>query len=77
MFHPKEITSNLSQQVINREASYRNSKEFAANLFRQRYRVAKNLYKTDLRGHYGCVNAIEFSHGGQFLASGIKTLICS
>ena len=29
------------------------------------------LYKKNLMGHYGCVNAIEFSNsGGNFLASG-------
>ncbi|XP_070578975.1 DDB1- and CUL4-associated factor 5-like [Ptychodera flava] len=31
----------------------------------------ENLHRKDLIGHYGCVNAIEFSnHGGELLASG-------
>ncbi|XP_038075186.1 DDB1- and CUL4-associated factor 5-like [Patiria miniata] len=40
-------------------------------LFRQRFTKAKTLHSRNLVGHYGCVNAIEFSNnGGQFLASG-------
>ncbi|KAB0345448.1 hypothetical protein FD754_022374 [Muntiacus muntjak] len=35
---------------------------------RRRLRGCRNLYKKDLLGHFGCVNAIEFSNnGGQFL----------
>lgn len=38
---------------------------------RRRYATAEQLYWKDLVGHFGCVNAIEFSHGlGQFIASG-------
>ncbi|XP_052105470.1 DDB1- and CUL4-associated factor 5-like [Mytilus californianus] len=38
---------------------------------RHRTSLAKNLYKRELKAHYGCVNAIEFSHkGGQFMSSG-------
>ncbi|EHA99067.1 WD repeat-containing protein 22 [Heterocephalus glaber] len=34
-------------------------------------RGCRNLYKKDLLGHFGCVNAIEFSNnGGQWLGSG-------
>ncbi|XP_017099827.2 DDB1- and CUL4-associated factor 5 isoform X1 [Drosophila bipectinata] len=39
-------------------------------IFRQRLSTAENLYQRNLTGHYGCVNALEFSEGGQFLASG-------
>ena len=40
-------------------------------LFRDRVCKAKSLYNRNLVGHFGCVNAIEFSNkGGQFLASG-------
>ncbi|KAG1701319.1 DDB1- and CUL4-associated factor 5 [Nymphon striatum] len=31
---------------------------------------SKNLYQKDLFAHYGCVNAVEFSPNGDFLASG-------
>nr|XP_003224914.2 PREDICTED: DDB1- and CUL4-associated factor 5 [Anolis carolinensis] len=38
---------------------------------RRRLRGCRNLYKKDLLGHFGCVNAIEFSNnGGQWLVSG-------
>ncbi|KAI8505526.1 DDB1- and CUL4-associated factor 5 [Branchiostoma belcheri] len=40
---------------------------------RERLGACRSLYRKDLFGHYGCVNAIEFSnHGGDFLISGGK-----
>lgn len=40
-------------------------------LLRQRIALAQDLHWKDLKGHYGCVNAIEFSQGsGEFIASG-------
>lgn len=40
-------------------------------LMRDRIRCARGLYRRDLKEHYGCVNAIEFSHdGGEWIASG-------
>ncbi len=40
-------------------------------LLRDRLAGAKNLFRKDLKGHFGCVNAIEFSHGGgETIASG-------
>lgn len=39
-------------------------------LFKERLNRAKNLYRKDLLGHYGCVNAIEFSDEGELLISG-------
>lgn len=65
--------SNICQQLIRREMGIYQQQypqKFASHLFRERFRIAKNLYKTDLRAHYGCVNAIEFSNGGKYLASG-------
>lgn len=41
-----------------------------ADIFRQRLHAAENLYQRNLMGHYGCVNALEFSPGGEYLASG-------
>jgi WD repeat-containing protein 22 len=33
----------------------------------------KNLFFKDLKEHFGCVNAIEFSnHGGELIASGMS-----
>ena len=41
------------------------------HVLRQRMAMAQDLHWKDLKGHYGCVNAIEFSHGsGEFIASG-------
>ncbi|XP_055599396.1 DDB1- and CUL4-associated factor 5 [Uranotaenia lowii] len=47
-----------------------NVRPFRSNLFYERLRIAKNLYKKDLVSHYGCVNAIEFSQEGELLVSG-------
>lgn len=33
------------------------------------------LYKRNLIAHFGCVNAIEFSNNGQFLVSGVLTML--
>lgn len=45
---------------------------------RRRLRGCRNLYKKDLLGHFGCVNAIEFSNnGGQWLVSGKSTPVPS
>lgn len=65
-----EIGPNLLKQIVARQLQQRSSQAFQSNLFRERLRLAKNLYKFDLIAHYGCVNAIEFSNGGDFLASG-------
>jgi hypothetical protein len=36
-----------------------------------RFEASCDLYRTHFRGHYGCVNAIEFSNnGGEFIVSG-------
>lgn len=67
------VSSNLYHQLVQRELNLwpqRNPRTFTGHLYTERYRVANNLFKTDLRAHYGCVNAIEFSYGGRYLASG-------
>ncbi|BFZ06789.1 hypothetical protein BsWGS_09828 [Bradybaena similaris] len=40
------------------------------SLFGRRLALSQSLYKRDLRGHFGCVNAIEFSSDGDLIASG-------
>lgn len=38
---------------------------------RHRTNIARNLYRREFKAHFGCVNAIEFSHkGGELMASG-------
>lgn len=61
--------SNSVSHLINRQFG-NNVHNFRANLFRERLAVAKNLYRTNLVAHFGCVNAIEFSHDGDLLVSG-------
>lgn len=40
----------------------------------ERFAASSNLYRTNLQGHFGCVNAIEFSNnGGEFIVSGKQT----
>ncbi|GFO48274.1 Ddb1- and cul4-associated factor 5 [Plakobranchus ocellatus] len=41
-----------------------------AELIGHRLAYSQSLMKKDLRGHFGCVNAIEFSSDGKFIASG-------
>ena len=38
---------------------------------RERFEKCKSLYRKDLFGHFGCVNAVEFSSDGQWLVSGM------
>ena len=40
------------------------------SLIGHRVAYSQSLYKRDLLGHYGCVNAIEFSNDGHHIASG-------
>ncbi|XP_059166658.1 DDB1- and CUL4-associated factor 5-like [Physella acuta] len=47
--------------------SLTNSKQI---LFGHRTALSQSLFKTDLRGHFGCVNAIEYSSDGELIASG-------
>ena len=48
-----------------------------AEFQRRRLDGCCSLYRTDILGHYGCVNAIEFSNnGGQWLVSGKRVLLC-
>lgn len=45
---------------------------------RHRTNIARNLYRREFKAHFGCVNAIEFSHkGGELMASGIVNVITS
>ncbi|XP_057316047.1 DDB1- and CUL4-associated factor 5-like isoform X1 [Hydractinia symbiolongicarpus] len=45
-------------------------KQLNTKCFSNRLDVCKNLYKRDLVGHYGCVNAVNFSNDGDLLVSG-------
>ena len=44
----------------------------AHSFINTRFEKANSLFCKDLKGHFGCVNAIEFSsNGGEWIASGI------
>ncbi|XP_060650606.1 DDB1- and CUL4-associated factor 5 [Drosophila nasuta] len=61
---------NLDHALAARELDHTERSNLEASIFRQRLHAAENLYQRNLAGHYGCVNALEFSHGGEYLASG-------
>ena len=50
---------------------YREQDPCNNNLLPDRLAYAKYLFSKDLKGHFGCVNAIEFSpNGGEWITSG-------
>ncbi|XP_065081570.1 uncharacterized protein LOC135704072 [Ochlerotatus camptorhynchus] len=65
----KRPEGNILGHLVSRELGD-TVDNFRNNLFHERLRIARNLYKKDLVSHYGCVNAIEFSQEGQLLVSG-------
>jgi len=57
-------------------AGRRRSMPFPEALINSRVETSSCLYRRDLRAHYGCVNAIEFSAGdGRMIASGSDEII--
>lgn len=49
------------------------SRAHRGEFFHNRFRYANNLYHKDLKGHFSCVNAIEFSNrDSSHLISGRK-----
>ncbi|ELU11233.1 hypothetical protein CAPTEDRAFT_181641 [Capitella teleta] len=51
--------------------NFSSDEKLKRRFLRQRTHQAKNLFQVDLKGHYGCVNAVEFSNlGGEWIASG-------
>lgn len=61
--------NSIANKFISRQYGF-NQSNFQVKLYKDRLSIAKNLYKRDLVSHYGCVNAIEFSHDGNWLTSG-------
>jgi len=58
---------NIVDLLTNREQNY---DEKSWNFLRKKLSACHNLYSKDLLGHYGCVNAIDFSQDGRLLVSG-------
>lgn len=56
------------QYLMDRELKY--EPRGRDNFFQRRFDHASNLYSKDLRAHYSCVNAVEFSNSCELMASG-------
>jgi len=66
---PLSVVRGLDERSIS--AGHRRSTFSPDALIRSRVASSSCLYRRDLRAHYGCVNAIEFSAGdGRMIASG-------
>lgn len=74
MYKPRSklVTSNPIGYLFNRE--YSDSPYTIKQALSSRLNTAKSLHTKNLLAHFGCVNAIEFSNGGELLASGMFKL---
>ncbi|CAL1534613.1 unnamed protein product [Lymnaea stagnalis] len=61
---------SASSSLMKRERDGTSLSSLKQSLFGHRLAQSQSLFKIDLRGHYGCVNAIEYSTDGEFIASG-------
>uniref|UniRef100_A0A1B0DHP0 Uncharacterized protein n=1 Tax=Phlebotomus papatasi TaxID=29031 RepID=A0A1B0DHP0_PHLPP len=66
----KPCGPNTLVHLLHRESGKNTRLSFRQNLFGERLKVAHNLFRKDLISHTGCVNAIEFSRDGEYMASG-------
>ncbi|XP_059622090.1 DDB1- and CUL4-associated factor 5 [Phlebotomus argentipes] len=66
----KPCGPNALVHLLHRESGKNARLSFRQNIFGERLKVAQNLYRKDLISHTGCVNAIEFSQDGEYMASG-------
>lgn len=75
MYKPRSklVTSNPIGYLFNRE--YSDSPYTIKQALSSRLNTAKSLHTKNLLAHFGCVNAIEFSNGGELLASGTLSYI--
>jgi len=70
MYNPrsKYTTFNAVGYLYYRE--YNDSLNIQKRILNSRLNSANSLHSKNLLAHFGCVNAIEFSNGGEYLASG-------
>lgn len=61
----------IIRNIARRESGLDAASIFQSKLFKDRLAISKNLFKRDLKSHFGCVNAIEFSKEGEWLISGM------
>ena len=57
--------SNILDILHQRQQKIQSPKDFLSLKFKSKHWRSK-----DIKAHFGCVNALAFSHNGQFLASG-------
>ena len=68
--HKNNVANNVLSFIDTR--TVRGRREGARTFLKDRLGNASSLYRKDLRSHFGCVNAIEFSHnGGEWISSGV------
>jgi len=61
---------NISHFCIDKEILMK-TQNWASSVRSCRFKICKSFYNCDLIAHFGCVNAVEFSHGAKdLLASG-------
>lgn len=69
MLQPSSLGPNPILHLFKRQIGD-NSYNFRIKLFKEKLKIGRNLFKNDLKAHFGCVNAIEFSRDGEYLVSG-------
>ena len=62
---------SVNYYKYHREREYSSGKFSTGSILRSKLAQCRQMHRHDLVGHFGCVNAIEFSTGvGEFIASG-------
>ncbi|XP_033106360.1 DDB1- and CUL4-associated factor 5-like [Anneissia japonica] len=65
----KKTTMSVLSYHQNRQIT--DDLQFTSQFLSRRFASSEGLFRKNLMGHFGCINAIEFSNkGGNFLASG-------
>ncbi|CAH1791672.1 unnamed protein product, partial [Owenia fusiformis] len=71
MFSEKSKSFRFGPVSYSFHRHYKENTYLKNRLLRERTSALTGLYSKDLKGHFGCVNAIEFSnHGGELICSG-------
>jgi hypothetical protein len=61
---------NLIHHLRDEALKYNSRNSTRSKYFQNRFDCYSTLYSQDGKGHSGCVNALDFSSDGLFLASG-------
>jgi hypothetical protein len=60
----------MIKYLVESESKY--EKNSRIKYFQRQFDLASNLYSKNLKAHFSCVNAIEFSNSSELFASGLK-----